>query len=319
MFLSFIFVFSFSIFVSSFPITLPSSHQLQQSPLDDPDEDTIQKPNKFGSSSLIPSANELSRLPLCQQACNEHFSEAMHIAMNAGNHFERYQGVCHYYNQTVHCQDALVNCQGRQTFDVMTTFNKVIECMDVEANSVQEVCEKKCEGRTRLTEWATKVGLLDILGRKKELPHFDGDQLRSVVQDVCDVAQCYLTCVRNEYNEKCGNSAGTLLSETVIRPFAETQNEPVISAMGTFLNLFAPRQCSFVINKDDMAAHRIDPELDRTLRQMNSTIEEPQVRTAGDDDQLLNGTALFSYDDQIDPIEIGQEWGFDIGMMPQDY
>ncbi|KAI6232686.1 CPG4 domain-containing protein [Aphelenchoides fujianensis] len=321
--------------------------RLPHSPLDDPREDTTTNSRQSpldSLDSLIPTAVELARLPSCQQACNEHFSEALHIAMNAGNHFERYKGVCHYYNETVQCQDGLINCQGRQTFDMMTSglrfmcveqraaFNKVIECMDTQANDVQDECEKKCQGRVKAIDWASKMGFLDLAGPKKEFPQINSDQMREIVQEVCDVAQCYLTCVRTEYDQKCGNSAGTLLSETIVRPFAETQNEPLIAAMGTFMNLFSPQQCAFVINKDQLAVHRIDPELDKTLRQAdeppaaNQTAdgapadgggEQPTQRDFVGDvptSRDFNGTILV-YDD-VDETELGREWGLDIGMAP---
>ncbi|KAI6242154.1 CPG4 domain-containing protein [Aphelenchoides fujianensis] len=266
--------------------------RLPHSPLDDPREDTTTNSRQSpldSLDSLIPTAAELARLPSCQQACNEHFSEALHIAMNAGNHFERYKGVCHYYNETVQCQGQTGQLPG--TADVRhddvrpavscassngAAFNKVIECMDTQANDVQDgllqSARKKCQGRVKAIDWASKMGFLDLAGPKKEFPQINSDQLREIVQEVCDVAQCYLTCVRTEYDQKCGNSAGTLLS-----------------------NLFSPQQCAFVINKDQLAVHRIDPELDKTLRQAdeppaaNQTAEATRRRRRAADATRFRG------------------------------
>ncbi|CAD5212981.1 unnamed protein product [Bursaphelenchus okinawaensis] len=255
-----------------------------QSPLDD-DLFDAEGPlpdftfEEMSTLAVVPNWNALKGLPVCQRECNVAFTAAMKVAFKAENNLDRFDGVCQNYENGVACQDSLVDCPGRDTFDVLTSglhfmcieqkkaFQRILNCIDSERVQVQQHCEKVCRGRVRLTNWATQSGLLDIFGAyDKAAPRFDGEQFRAVMQDVCDLAKCYLTCVRTDYNNKCGNSAGTLISEAIVRPMAEGQSEPVIQHMSGFMNIFMPSQCGFFLNKDELAPHRIDPHLSEALK-----------------------------------------------------
>jgi hypothetical protein len=111
---------------------------------------------------------------------------------------------------------------------------------------------------------------------------------------------------------------------------AETQNDPLVSSMSNFMYVFMPTQCSFVLNKNELAAHRIDPQLDQQLRAENNpppqNVTETNSTIPHSNSTLLNGTALDGNATSIvgdmgnvDQIDLGEKWGFDIGMSPDDY
>ncbi|CAD5217398.1 unnamed protein product [Bursaphelenchus xylophilus] len=290
------------------------------SPLDDEylDSETPLDLNFEDMSTLaiVPNWNSLQGLPACQKECNRAFSEAMKVAFQAENNQVRFFGVCKNYEDGVACQNKLIDCPGRDLFDVMTSglhfmcieqrkaFERVINCIDAERVQVQAHCEKVCRGRNRLTNWAAQSGLLDIFGSyDKASPRFDGEQFRAVMQDVCDLSKCYLTCFRTDYNNKCGNSAGTLLSEAIVRPMAESQSEPLIQHMSGFMNLFMPHQCGFFLNKDELDPHRIDPHLSEALKR--TADEEGGTNSNVSQNDTLENT------DNVDPPKHDQNDGFE--------
>ena len=65
--------------------------------------------------------------------------------------------------------------------------------------------------------------------------------------------------------------------EAIVRPLSETQNDPVIGAMSTFLNAFMPRECGFVVNRYELAAHRLDAQTEAQLHAANHQHAQPSL------------------------------------------
>ncbi|KAI6183342.1 hypothetical protein M3Y97_00479000 [Aphelenchoides bicaudatus] len=331
-----------------------------RSPLDEGED--LNALGQFGTEILVPDQVAMDKLPECQKACNDAFSNAMKIALQAPNHHERFVGVCMHFNESISCHDKLEDCPGREAFDVMTSglyyacidqrraFDNVIECLDIKSNEVQTECETKCRGQTRLSDWVSKAGLFNVFSRSEQVAQpFELDNFRLMIHDVCELATCYLSCIRNAYDTKCGENAGTLLSATIVRPVAETQTDPFVKTMSTLLYVFVPQQCSMFVREENLAEHRIDPAIDHQLRQraeeerlqemQNSTTEnvaneQPQANNTvqliqsqatkhvqpqlelmeqKSEPELQNDTAIVGDMSNFDPIDLGEKYGLDIG------
>uniref|UniRef100_A0A914HEP6 Chondroitin proteoglycan 4 domain-containing protein n=1 Tax=Globodera rostochiensis TaxID=31243 RepID=A0A914HEP6_GLORO len=158
-------------------IKVPEVHHLKgyRSPLDEgiapPDSDYFTSAeNKPAGGGLEPDFPEEGMEGLLLPSTG-----GRQTAMQSGNNFDRFKGVCRNYNETVDCMDKLEGerCSNQETFHVFTSgirymcieqrkaFDAVIECMDAQSAEVEKECEEVCHVKERLAHWAVQSGIMD--------------------------------------------------------------------------------------------------------------------------------------------------------------
>lgn len=60
-----------------------------------------------------------------------------------------------------------------------------------------------------------------------------------------------------------------------MRPLAESHNLVAFSSMANLMSMFVPKECSFILTNRGLEPYRIDPTLNKELKQMyKSRVEE---------------------------------------------
>ncbi|KAH7706195.1 Protein CPG-4 [Aphelenchoides avenae] len=246
-----------------------------------------------GIAGLFPTAEQIKALPECQLKCTGRFFETIQVALQAPNHAERYRQVCERYTSTAACMQELDDetCKNKEAFYIMTSglkymcveqtvaFNGTIHCIDDYSEVVQKECEIRCNLKGKMFQIAARMGLVEMfLGKRADAasakdPTFDKELALSFVSDTCKLTKCYLECIRTKYNVHCGGAAGALLTEALVRPFADAQRNQMFGTMMSLLANIMPNQataCGFIVNENGMEKLRIDPKVDADLRRMYS-------------------------------------------------
>uniref|UniRef100_A0A8R1DNU3 CPG4 domain-containing protein n=1 Tax=Caenorhabditis japonica TaxID=281687 RepID=A0A8R1DNU3_CAEJA len=137
----------------------------------------------------------------------------------------------------------------------------------------------------------TQTGWADMLGNMGKPPTPESTQenfenFRQFTNDLCRVGDCMLDCIRSKFNTRCEGSAGTLLSEVLVRPIAISQNK--MTMLRPVLGMFVPEQCAYLHSNSDLKKHRIDTTMDEELKRMYSEKAASEVRERMEQDELLS-------------------------------
>uniref|UniRef100_A0A914YXS2 Chondroitin proteoglycan 4 domain-containing protein n=1 Tax=Panagrolaimus superbus TaxID=310955 RepID=A0A914YXS2_9BILA len=292
--MNFIFLFFLTTFVTVIKAK-PSQSPLDANYDDYYEDNSISAFDK--SKPLFPSITDLNVLPECQKDCTLHMSETLASALKVGNHFDRFHTVCQKYTNTSNCINKLEGCSNRKMFDIATSglkfmcvekkkaFEEAIECIDASANSVTFECNNQCQTTTNFAKWAMQSGIFQPSpgGKSDALSKFSPDFMKSVVEGGCDMMKCNLRCMKNSFNQKCEKNAGTLLTETFVRPIAEGQQANSFSSFGGVMGMFVPHQCTFMVDENGLKDFRIDPSLDEDLKKATDNKES----TAGNEMEVI--------------------------------
>ncbi|KAI1725533.1 chondroitin proteoglycan 4 domain-containing protein [Ditylenchus destructor] len=278
---------------------------VDKSPLDEGGETDYYEDDDLDLSTLqalqslrdIPTEllSEFGNVPICQQKCTRKFHDILVVALQSPNHFERFGKVCDNFNETISCMTNSADlCMNQEPFDVLTSglyymcveqrkaFEAVIECIDAQAQQIQQECEDQCQTKGKLANWAVQSGVFD-----------------SLIQNMATGG----TVGRSDgFNTKCEGSAGALLSETFVRPIAETQKLLGFGTMSNIFHAFMPRQCDFMLNSEVLDEFRIDPNLDKALKSMyeNSSSQVTENGLPPDVEQILDQIHNPDFDDYED-------------------
>ncbi|VDL82374.1 unnamed protein product [Nippostrongylus brasiliensis] len=102
-------------------------------------------------------------------------------------------------------------------------------------------------------------------------------------------AECALSCFRTRFNKRCEGNAGSMISETIVRPLVEGHQKfsPLFIALG----VVAPRSCSFLYKGSRLLRHRIDPKTNEELWKTYGVAEEEELAAAAE--ESANGANPF--------------------------
>ncbi|WKY13557.1 hypothetical protein Q1695_004417 [Nippostrongylus brasiliensis] len=133
-------------------------------------------------------------------------------------------------------------------------------------------------------------GLLNDLGFHQAGP--DANSFRDfleVTDQACVYAECALSCFRTRFNKRCEGNAGSMISETIVRPLVEGHQKfsPLFIALG----VVAPRSCSFLYKGSRLLRHRIDPKTNEELWKTYGVAEEEELAAAAE--ESANGANPF--------------------------
>ncbi|KAI1732025.1 chondroitin proteoglycan 4 domain-containing protein [Ditylenchus destructor] len=291
---------------------------VEKSPLDEGGETDYYEDDDLDFSTLqalqslrdIPTEllSEFGNVPICQQKCTRKFHDILVVALQSPNHFERFGKVCDNFNETISCMTSSADlCMNQEPFDVLTSglyymcveqrkaFEAVIECIDAQAQQIQQECEDQCHTKGKLANWAVQSGVLDSLIQNMATGGAAGRSDGFIPQ-----SRGNPQFLRNVFQDGC--SAGALLSEMFVRPIAETQKLLGFGTMSNVFHAFMPRQCDFMLNSEVLDEFRIDPNLDKALKSMyeNSSSQVSENGLPPDVEQILDQIHNPDFDDYED-------------------
>ncbi|CAI4223405.1 unnamed protein product [Auanema sp. JU1783] len=278
----------------------------RKSPLDENPSKAQQPISSMKQAFRGRMTDNIKMLSVCQQHCSKGLKETFDAMIESMSHVERYQRICKNYNESAICINLDKKCgdEDNSMFEVITSglrymcvdqvfaFNATIDCIDKQSTIVQGECENLCHTKNVIMNWIMRssvaqsiqngisAGLTDgmavgdsglggVLGGL-QIPQ-EGDSsfinnMKLLGKDMCSTGTCVLDCVRSKFNARCEGSAGTLLSEVLVRPIASTQEK--MSIMSPLMGMFFPEECNFLYSGNDLSKHRIDPTLNEELRRM---------------------------------------------------
>uniref|UniRef100_A0A1I7XMN8 CPG4 domain-containing protein n=1 Tax=Heterorhabditis bacteriophora TaxID=37862 RepID=A0A1I7XMN8_HETBA len=240
---------------------------------------------------------KLDQIPPCQKACAKGLQNAIKLIIKSMNHVERYKELCKYakrwsYNDTYACIAEEKKCGEEESFfetftsglkymcvDQALAFNITIECIDAHASVVQS------DGILSSLSGGTRQGsLIDadkvLLGERGSVinSHDDAatqmDYFRQLSSDLCMVSDCFLGCLRTKFNTRCDGSAGTLLSEVLVRPIASSQEK--MSLFSPVLGVIVPEPCTFLYRMEKWRTMRNDEREYNTVQDTQKEYEDPE-------------------------------------------
>ncbi|RCN38227.1 hypothetical protein ANCCAN_15851 [Ancylostoma caninum] len=94
-----------------------------------------------------------------------------------------------------------------------------------------------------------------------------------ITGNACSVVECSLACMRTKYDVMCENHAGSLISETLVRPMALGQQRFMLPLLA--VGMVMPQSCKFLSSGTKLMRLRMDPKIhDSLLRTFGATEEE---------------------------------------------
>uniref|UniRef100_A0A7E4VC30 CPG4 domain-containing protein n=1 Tax=Panagrellus redivivus TaxID=6233 RepID=A0A7E4VC30_PANRE len=267
---------------------IPVPSAFQRSPLDDDYASYYDDPPPKGS--LIPSPNDFASLPTCQHACLKPLMEVLGAAIRSKTTYDRFFAVCDKYNETVVCMKKGVPCGNRDLFDILTsglkymcydqreTFEARMECIDATAAPITSECHKNCNSKDKFTTLIADSGLLEMLlphdnrddrdanGRTFLISRFDPKAMSATMRTSCDLAECFLDCIKTRYNNHCGDNIGNFVTEAIVRPIVKTHEGGTFAAFGGLIGSMLPETCSFLVAPEKLRNFRVDPDVERQIK-----------------------------------------------------
>ncbi|KAK6045310.1 hypothetical protein COOONC_17185 [Cooperia oncophora] len=125
---------------------------------------------------------------------------------------------------------------------------------------------------------------------------------QEVTNQACVYGECTLSCLRTNFNMKCGNSVGAMISEALIRPLVEGHQK--FSPLFVALGMITPKSCSFLYQGSRLLQHRIDPKINEELHRIFGKPDEKDESTKTTNvpaPDAINADSDLEYLNEADP------------------
>ncbi|CAJ0582753.1 unnamed protein product, partial [Mesorhabditis spiculigera] len=259
----------FMALVSSFPLQSPE-----------------QERGFFDISQFWPEDLDFKKLDAqsaeCAVACTEYFMPLLGSVFRTGSNEERLNETCAEFEKAEECIQQQKDCPKNELYHTMTSglrymcheqlpaFQASVQCMDNVGEQVYLECDNSCNPQALLSGLAVKEVLTQGLGQGFDggfIKNFiDPHMMTMVASESCRIGQCMLECYRNKFNMLCEGTAGSLVSEAIVRPLDSSGSKAGL--LGSVFGVFLPAQCRFMYDNSLLRKYRIDPALDKDLKRM---------------------------------------------------
>ncbi|KAF8381195.1 hypothetical protein PRIPAC_70337 [Pristionchus pacificus] len=208
--------------------------------------------------------------------------------------------------------DKSISATGTQANAVLDTVQRSINAFSQPKNSPLFPSSNQPLGKSGGGSHSSFPSSFNGLGGHSEMSStLDLNTMRDFTSDACQVSECFLSCVKNKMNARCDGTAGSLLSEVFMRPFARAQEQlSAVPMAGSMFGFLLPQQCRFLYDTNRMADYRMDSSLDEDLKRTYREKKEEQAKL---DSESVMPTALaehispFDSDQNLD--ELSEEYG----------
>uniref|UniRef100_A0A1I7SGX1 CPG4 domain-containing protein n=2 Tax=Bursaphelenchus xylophilus TaxID=6326 RepID=A0A1I7SGX1_BURXY len=147
----------------------------------------------------------------------------------------------------------------------------LLPCVQENFETVREACDYSCQPHALATGLTVKHFLEKDFSFFKL---FDKHMTTLSTNEACRVGKCLLKCYRTKLNIRCQGMAGSLLTEGIVRPFADIQRQG--TAFSGMFQMIMPRQCTFLSNENELNEFKIDPQLDGHIKALYDGLSHPQ-------------------------------------------
>lgn len=215
--------------------------------------------------------------------CAKQIMLAARAAVVSGNGYERFVNICHRINALFQCTERLKkDCGDRSEFESVAegfkylcshqyeAYKNVAECIDIHSTNTAQVCERECH----TSKWVVGWFFYGFLRSTLPMSIPEGDipskinvlYFRKLTSDSCTTLHCYMLCLRNRYNTKCGGVGGSLVLEAYLRPIAALYDSWALNPIVNTLKLILPAQCDFVTSDGGLNLYRLDAKQSQAIQ-----------------------------------------------------
>ncbi|VBB29602.1 unnamed protein product [Acanthocheilonema viteae] len=226
------------------------------------------------------SINNLEEMPEfqpnCAEGCLKPFLLTLRASFVSGNNYERLVNTCEKLRKVYECMDRLKKCQQNYLFRIFMDGFKYM-CVEHPAD-----CEQKCKAHNLIAGWfihsAVHSNKLLHAGTNGAPPRVNIGFLRKITSEACSILQCYFLCLKTKYNARCHGIGGNLLVEAMVRPIYRMHNSMLLSPFWNIMRLMMPSQCNFMMTDEGISWQRINPKLDKDLKEFYKNRTESLIK-----------------------------------------
>ncbi|KAM3725703.1 Chondroitin proteoglycan [Dirofilaria immitis] len=253
-----------------------------------------QEPSDLEKHSISDFARIPEFYPNCVEGCLKPLLLTLRASFVSGNDYERLVNTCEKLREVYECMDRIKKCQDNYLFRVFmdgfeymciehpAAFRDLMECMDLHAPVVIKDCEQKCNALKLvmgwIIYWTTQFSSSLRISSNAAQPRFYAHVFRKITSEVCAISECYFLCLKIKYNARCYGIGGNLFMEVMIRPIYRIHNSILLSPFMNIMKLMMPAQCDFIMTDAGISRQRIDPKLDKDLKNFYKNRTEPLVK-----------------------------------------
>ncbi|VDK80080.1 unnamed protein product [Litomosoides sigmodontis] len=232
--------------------------------------------------------------PNCAEGCLKPFLATLRASFVSGNNYERLVNTCEKLREVYDCMDRLKKCQPNYLFRIFmdgfeymcvehpAAFRDLMECMDLHVQIVTKDCEQKCKAHNLIAGWFIHSAMHSTRllhgGTNGAPPRVNIGFLRKITSEACSITQCYLLCLKTKYNARCHGIGGNLFMEVMVRPIYQMHNSILLSPFWNIMRLMLPSQCNFMMTDTGISWQRINPRLDKDLKEFYKNRTEPLIK-----------------------------------------
>ncbi|KAL3982591.1 Chondroitin proteoglycan 4 family protein [Acanthocheilonema viteae] len=244
------------------------------------------------------SINNLEEMPEfqpnCAEGCLKPFLLTLRASFVSGNNYERLVNTCEKLRKVYECMDRLKKCQQNYLFRIFmdgfkymcvehpAAFRDLMECIDLHTQVATKDCEQKCKAHNLIAGWfihsAVHSNKLLHAGTNGAPPRVNIGFLRKITSEACSILQCYFLCLKTKYNARCHGIGGNLLVEAMVRPIYRMHNSMLLSPFWNIMRLMMPSQCNFMMTDEGISWQRINPKLDKDLKEFYKNRTESLIK-----------------------------------------
>ncbi|EJD75161.1 hypothetical protein LOAG_17637 [Loa loa] len=207
--------------------------------------------------------------------CTKPILLAIRASLVSGNHYERFVNVCNRLRGVLQCTNHVPGKCSRQSgieslldsfryfcIDQFTAYRYIFECLDIHSATVLRECQGKCQASRQVLGWFIYSYIHSTL--PFSIPEHDTPAkinvkyFAKISSDACSTLSCYIECLREKYNRRCGDIGGNMFLEVLFRPLVSLHKSWAYSPIATSMMLIMPQTCDFLTNLDQLNEYRLD-------------------------------------------------------------
>ncbi|KAK6013377.1 hypothetical protein OSTOST_21309 [Ostertagia ostertagi] len=215
----------------------------------------------YDSVKVAVISHQFSGLPPCAHTCLSDLFVVTADLLSMENTTESFSELCRTYNEAALCVDEQEDCVGGVLFDTIfggletlcsEQEDEMEQFSDCLANST-ELIVQDCDDNCTFSESITKLSAVEFLRRITRV-HRSRDMMFEQLGPVCTATGCMTSCVARGLNEECGEPAGTIVMEAVLRPFikAATILEELGPRAKGLVARQMPEECRFLVEMEQL-------------------------------------------------------------------
>lgn len=238
----------------------------------------------MGASETTRSPNSLAvEVARCLR-CSKGAFLALRAAFVSGNNFERFINVCDRIRGMLDCTkrirgkcanalevQALMESFQYLCQDQFQAYKHVMECMDTHSGVVSRSCEILCHADRYMLGWFfygfMRSSLLLSIPEGEMPSKVNVLYFRKVTAETCTILVCYIACMRERYNAKCGGIGGSMLLEALFRPMMSLHKSWAYSPIANTMKLILPPQCNIVATEQGINYYRLGKQAEESIKQ----------------------------------------------------